>query len=181
MRVEPYILATGGINDEWRVISPGNNRPNATMSSNQVIQESLVWKFVQDWFSVSKDNNINEEIWGTSCNRDDCIMADTGNKCKIFCATDDAMFRRFKDDILPTYKSTSDSGEYWTPIVDSIRISPVGYVSDAGGTWRIEMSIARNNNTTFGILAYAKIAKSGKFHPSTMGYYIRDFNAYRIN
>ena len=179
VRVEPYVLATGGINDEWRVITPGNNRPRIEMTSNQIVQQSLVWKFVQDWFSISPNNDINAEMWDSSCQRTDCETFDASTPCKIFCATGDGLFRRFKEDVLPTYEEIADSGEYWAPVVDSIRVYPVGRVSDAGGTWRVEMSVITDDGTTMNIMAYAKVAQSKKFHPSTMGYYVTDFNAYR--
>ena len=50
-RVEPYILSTGGTNDEWMVIKPGDTQLKLEMTHDQVIQESLVWKFIQDWFT----------------------------------------------------------------------------------------------------------------------------------
>lgn len=181
VRVEPYILSTGGINDEWSVIQSSNSRPTIEMTSGQVIQQSLVWKFVQDWFSISNDNNINTELWDSSCKRTDCNTSDASHPCKILCASSDDLFRRFKEDVLPTYKQRVNAGEYWLPIANSIHIAPVGRVTDAGGTWRIEMSVGTSTGDTVKIMAYAKIAKSGKYHDSTMGYYITDFNAYRVN
>ena len=181
VRVEPYILATGGINDEWVVIAPSNERPRIEMSRNQVIQQSLLWKFVQDWFLISKDKEVNAKLWDSSCQRTDCDTSDTLTPCKIFCAVGDELFRRFKQDVLPTYEKIVSNTDSWSPNVDSIRITPVGRVSDAGGTWRVELSVTRGDGTIMNILAYAKIAQSRKFHDSTMGYYITDFNAYRIN
>lgn len=179
VRVEPYILTTGGINDEWQIIAPGANKPIIEMTGTQVVQESLVWKFVQNWFSVSGDGDANAQMWDTSCQRTDCDTYEAGTSCKLFCASSDDLFRRFREDVLPTYQEMYSQKEYWTPIVDSIRINPVGRVNDAGGTWRVEMSVATSGGEKISILAYAKVAQSKKYHPSTMGYYIADFNAYR--
>ena len=181
IRVEPYILTTGGINDEWQIVTQSNNRPQIEMTRSQVVQQSLIWKFVQDWFLISNEPDINAQLWDSSCQRTNCETTDASNPCKIFCNAGDDLFRRFSEDILPTYEQMAANGEYTSPNVDSIRIAPVGYVSDAGGTWRVEMSVATNYDNQIDIMAYVKVAKSGKYHDSTMGYYIADFSAYRIN
>lgn len=183
VHVEPYILATGGINDQWQVIKPGGGRPEIEMTGNQIIQQSLVWKFAQQWFSVLPDNSENENAWQTKCARADCDGYDASNKCAIFCATADSLFIRFKSDVLPTYEKLAATGEYWSPIVNSIRITPIGTINDLGGTWRVIMSVAIGGNDTMNVLAYARVARDPKIYinPKTLGYYIADFNAYRMN
>ena len=180
VRVEPYILTTNGVNDQWQIIKPGQERPTIEMTGNQAIQQSLVWKFVQDWFAISQDPNTNTEMWDNSCRRTDCDTSDATTPCKIYCTTSDDLFRRFHEDILPTYEDAATNGRYWTPIVNSIRTSPVGRVADVGGTWRVEASVSIGNGETMDILAYAKVARNPKSYTKTTGYYIADFNAYRI-
>jgi len=179
-RVEPYIFMTGGINDEWQIVRPGGGHPEVQMTTPQVVQESLVWKFVQDWFLISNDTNVNAQNWDNSCRRADCGTADGTTPCRIFCDTSDDLFRRFSEDILPQYKDLASANKYWTPIVKSIRTSPVGRIADVGGTWRVQMSVATNGDGNITIMAYAKVAQDKKSHPKNMGYYIADFNAYRI-
>jgi hypothetical protein len=89
------------------------------------------------------------------------------------------LFRRFRENILPTYERVANAGEQWNPVANSIHIAPVGRVTDAGGTWRIQMLVSTGDGTTMTIMAYAKVAKNPKSYPKTMGYYIADFNAYR--
>ena len=180
-RVEPYILATGGVNDEWQIVKPGNGHPEIKMTTNQVIQESVVWKFVQNWFLISDESELNESIWDTSCERIDCAITDGSKPCELFCMSSEKLFTRFKENILPTYQDIFNSGEYWTPNIDSIRISPVGDINNFGGTWRVKMSISTNFGEKIDIIAYAKVAQDIKSRPNTLGYYIADFNAYRIN
>ena len=181
VRVEPYILTTGGVNDEWQIVKSGQERPTIEMTTNQAIQESVAWKFVQNWFTISNETDINTNMWDTSCERSDCDTSDGTSPCQLFCVTSDNLFKRFKEDILPSYTTHFDAGEYWAPITKSIRIAPVGSVNDAGGTWRVQMSIMTSTNQILNVMAYAKIAKNVKTYPKTMGYYIADFNAYRIN
>ncbi len=181
VHVEPYILATGGINDEWKIIAPGTFRPEIKMTSNQIMQQSVVWKFAQNWFSISGEHDINANMWDTTCDRTDCDTTDGTNPCVIFCASGDNLFTRFKDDILPQYTDMAGAGTQWSVVVDSVRITPVGTITNAGGTWRVQLSVATSGNDTMHILAYAKVAQSPKLYPKTAGYYVADFNAYRVN
>ena len=179
VRVDPYILSTGGINDEWQIITPGGERPEIQMTADQAFQESVVWKFVQDWFTISTNNDINENLWDASCSRADCDTSDASTPCKIQCATSDNLFIRFQEQVLPTYEKIADNKQQWMPIVESIRITPVGNISSAGGTWRVQMMVNAIDEN-MGIMAYAKVAQNKKSYPKTMGYYIADFNAYRM-
>ena len=181
VHVEPYIIATGGINDQWQIIKPGGERPEIEMTAPQAVQISVLWKFVQNWFSISNNSDTNAAIWNTKCQRADCDTYDASNSCAIYCATSDNLFTRFRNDILPTYTNNAKLGEYWTPVVNSILITPVDNIIDAGGTWRIQMAVAMPDNKFMNVLAYAKIAQNIKSYPKTMGYYIVDFNAYRTN
>ena len=180
VHVEPYILLTGGINDQWQIIKPGGEQPETNMTGNQIIQQALIWKFAQQWFSVLPD--MDESIWNTSCKRVECDDSDISGNCALFCITDSALFNRFKDDILPEYKKLVAAGKYWIPDVNSISIVPVGTIDDYGGTWRVQMSITTGKNDSMEILAYAKVAHDIKTYtnPKTLGYYIADFNAYRM-
>ena len=180
VHVEPYILATGGVNDEWQIVRPGDGEvPEIKMTANQAVQESLVWKFANDWFTISQDAALNANMWDDSCRRTDCDTTDGSTPCKLFCVTGDDLFHRFVDNILPTYVDIADAGGYWIPIANSIRITPVGRVTDVGGTWRVQIPVSTDDNT-MQIMAYAKVARNIKSHPNTMGYYVADFNAYRI-
>lgn len=179
--VEPYILATGGINDEWQIIMPvANERPEIKMTSNQIMQQSVVWKFAQNWFSIFPDSNVNDNLWDTTCEREDCDTTDGSTPCQIFCTSGDNLFTRFKDDILPQYTDLENNGTQWSVVADSIRITPVDAITNAGGTWRVQMMVDTNRGETMHILAYAKVAQSKKPYPKTAGYYIADFNAYRV-
>ena len=148
------------------------------MTEAQVFQQSLVWKFTNDWFTISPDMELNDRMWDTSCRRTDCDTTDGTSPCGLFCASGDDLFRRFRENVLPTYQNLANAGEFWSPSPVSIHIDPVGRVIDAGGTWRIQMVVSMNGKNVQTI-AYAKVARNIKSHPKTMGYYIADFNAYR--
>ena len=179
VHVEPYILATGGVNDQWQIVRPGGEVPVTEMTEPQIFQESLVWEFANNWFTISRNSDLNTNMWDISCKRADCDTFDGSTPCRLFCATGDDLFRRFRQDVLPTYENMVASGDYMSPIENSIRIAPVGRVTDAGGTWRVQMLVSTNGGT-MQIMAYAKVARNIRSYPKTMGYYVADFNAYRV-
>ena len=182
-RVEPFIITTGGINDQWRVVMAGGENPAMQMTEPQVFQQSLVWRFARNWFGISPNHDTNAAIWATDCKREYCVsdIADT-RRCAIFCATSDEQFRRFSENVLPQYKELQNTGSTWFPVPDSMRIDPVGRVTDAGGTWRVQLTILTDGATgAIDIVAFAKVARATKYYSKTMGYYINDFNAYRVS
>ena len=182
-RMEPYIISTGDNNEQWRVSMAGGENPETEMTDAQVFQQSLIWRFVRNWFGISPNHDTNAAIWATDCKREYCASdaADTRH-CAIFCATGDEQFRRFSENVLPQYTEFEKAGSTWFPVADSMRIDPVGRVTDAGGTWRIRLTILTDGATgAMDIVAFATVARATKFYSKTMGYYINDFNAYRVS
>ena len=182
VRVEPYILATGGINDQWRVVMAGGETPSMNLTEGQVFQQSLLWRFTQNWFNISPNHEINSAVWDTKCKREQCLSDEIGTrKCALFCATGEDLFYRFSTDVLPMYTEYESANATWMVVPESIRIDPIGRISDSGGAWRIQVTILTGGTGAMDIVAYAKIAQNIKYYPATRGYYIADFNAYRVS
>ncbi len=182
VRVEPYVLATGGINDQWRVIMSGDGNPTAEMTDIQVFQQSLLWRFTQNWFNISPNHDNNSAVWNTECSRDDCMEERVASRnCAIFCSTGEKLFHNFSKDILPRYKSLESGGATWMVVPKSIRIEPVGNVSARGGSWRIMATILTGGTGAMDIIAYAIVEHTEKYFPATRGFYVSEFNAYRVS
>ena len=180
VRVEPYILATGGINDQWRVVIPDTGTATLNMTDAQLFQQSLLWHFAQDWFTISPDHNINADIWNPDCKREQCLSDRVGTKnCAIYCSTGEELFYRFSKDILPQYQAYESMNATW--MVVPRRIEPVGSISTKGGTWQIQLTILTGGTGAMDVIAYAKIEHNEKYFPNTRGYFIADFNAYRVS
>ena len=149
------------------------------------MQEAAIVHFVQNWFSISDTPLENESLWRTCDRTKECgNRRDTpyGDKsCAIYCATGEDMFSRFIYDIVPDYQMRSAMGERWVVDVDSIGISPFGSVGENGGTWRINVNVHSNVSAPINIVAFAKVVRNIKSYPKYMGFYIADFNAYKIN
>lgn len=182
-RIEPFILATGGVNDQWRIIMAGNNTPTTKMTGAQVFQQSLIWHFTQNWFSISQKPTTNADVWNTECEYDDCASGIGDSKhCAIYCATSDDLFRRFTANVLPQYRILESSGATWMVVPESMRIEPVGAVSDDRGTWRIRLTVLMDGgNRAMDVVAYARVERNSKYFPATRGYFVADFNAYRVS
>lgn len=182
VRVEPYILATHGINDQWRVIIADGETPKIKMTQGQALQQSLIWRFAQNWFSISTNHRINEATWDKDCEPQKCSSVITNaKKCAIFCAVGDVLFRQFSTNILPQYKELASAGVEWRPDSESMRIDPIGEVSDNGGTWRIQMTILTGGTGAMDVVAYARVGRDLRRSPATQGYFIENINAYRIS
>ncbi len=182
-RVEPYILATDGINDQWRIVMAGTETPTLEMTDAQLFQQSLVWRFTRNWFGISRNHNRNVAVWETKCAREQCT-GDTGDTrhCAIYCMSGDDLFYRFSESVLPNYIAMESAGATWFPVTESIRIDPIGAVSSDGGTWRIQLTILTDGGVAaMDIVGYATVARNMKYYPMTRGYYINNFNTYRIS
>ena len=66
-------------------------------------------------------------------------------------------------------------------MTDTIQITPVGGRDmQNGGIWRVQASVWSNINASFDVVAFVRVARAAGKYPMTMGYYVTDFNAYRI-
>ena len=48
------------------------------------------------------------------------------------------------------------------------------------GRWQVYVDVFSNINGLFKVLAFVEVGRDLQSHPATMGYYIKDFNSYRI-
>jgi hypothetical protein len=60
-------------------------------------------------------------------------------------------------------------------------MTPMGDVESSGAIWQIHTVIESNLYGPINIVAYATVANSKLDYPQTMGYYISDFNAYKLD
>ena len=182
MRTEPYILATGGINDQWRIVMATGEKQK--MTDAQLFQQSLIWRFTQNWFNISPNPEINAAVWDTECKREQCLSDEIDSKrCAIFCSSGDDLFYRFSTDVLPHLHAYQESNAMWMVVPESMRIEPVGHISENSGVWRVMLTILTGGTGAMDIVAYAHIERerTPRFFPSTRGYYVADFNAYRVS
>ena len=65
--------------------------------------------------------------------------------------------------------------------MSSVQMLPMGDVTEMGGVWQIRMTIKSKLYGPIQILAYANVLSNPELYPKTLGYYVADFNAYKLN
>jgi len=180
-RLNPFMISADNSTGEWKIV--GKNYETAEYSRGYTMQESVVGNFTKDWFEISADNSENENAW-KRCERNICISDNLmfgERSCSIYCRISDELFSRFSYEILPDYRQRSQNGETWKIDEKTLSILPRGKVSDHGGTWQVNATIDSSTLGRFDVKIFIKVAKNTTSYPQTMGFYVADFNAYRIN
>lgn len=164
----------------WTVVDRGNNNNQSPVF--KTMQEYVVGNFIKNWFNISTDLNENNAIW-EKCDRDKCrsdsLMFGTKD-CALYCAAGEDVYSKFAYDVLPNYTDVLNSGNSWKIDINSIEILPNGAVTKNGGSWIINATVLTSDGT-FKIQAFAKIGLNRINYPHTMGFYVADFNSYRID
>jgi hypothetical protein len=180
-RLEPFMISTDNSTGEWRVI--GRNSGTVEYPRTYTMQESVVGNFIKDWFKISADNSENENAW-KACERNVCTSDNLmfgEHSCSIYCSVSDELFSRFSYEILPDYKQRFQDGETWKIDEKKLSVLPAGKISDRGGTWQVTVTVNSTKLGQFNVKIFLKIAKNTTSYPQTMGFYVADFNAYRMN
>lgn len=184
MRLDPFLISVDRVTGAWNVIgrSPTYRR---TASIYDTTQEAVAGNFFQSWFYISGDSAENDNVW-RQCAIAECSGAETlgysGRRCAISCGAGDKLYDSFIKTVMPTYHLRAGAGETWMVITDTMQITPIGNIDpQAGGVWRIHASVSSSINGDFRVVAFVRVARAIGRYPMTLGYYVSDFNAYRMN
>lgn len=178
-RLVPFLISTNNDTGEWTVVGRGN--AVTELSATRTMQESLIAQFARNWFTISANESENRGAW-RRCERAACADNNMyGGTCVISCAAGEDMYSRFEYDVMPNYLVRQGNGETWQFIEDGMVITPTGDVGQGGGTWVLTGIVQSNMDGDIEIKAFVKIARNNGNFPQTMGFYIADFNAYRMN
>ncbi len=183
-RIDPFIVSVDNFTGQWTVVGHTHGNGPIEYPVIQSLQESMLGNFTADWFTIS-DESENNAMWQT-CERTEACKTDNtfayGDKtCALFCASGQDLFSQFIYNVVPDYQERVANGEQWTVNKNKIYMEPVGRVSENGGTWRIKTTIQSNISGNIDVIAFAKVARNTSLYPQTLGYYVADFNAYKIN
>lgn len=177
----PFLISIDSLTGEWVVVTyPGEHEKS--IPQYQYIQEKLVHDFVKDWFTISANQNINEDIW-KRCSVDECNAPEqfnpTNKVCALSCKASSTLFDIFTSRVLTDYKARiAQADEKWTPRKNII-ITPKN-VSESHSIWQVYTTINSSVNGNFDVLVFVDIERDINLYPSTFGYYINQFNAYRV-
>lgn len=184
-RVDPFVVSVDELTGEWIIVGHSHGNGPVEISAIESLQQSVVGNFMENWFTISGDTAENDARWQT-CNRSsECSiennLAYSDNTCVLYCASGEDLFTRFIYNIVPDYQTRVLAGEEWVVDKMDFQFEPAGQISNDGGTWRITATIQSNISGNIDIVAFAKVARNLENYPQTFGFYVADFNAYKIN
>jgi len=178
--LSPVLISANDNDGVWQIVGDDNNTKQYTVF--RTMQEYVIGNFVKEWFNISKDKSENDNAW-KKCERDDC-RSDTimfgSRTCSLYCASGEDVYSKFTYNVLPDYQSLTESGNSWAVDMNTIEIIPDGKISENGGSWHITANVLSVSDL-YAVRIFIKIARNKINYPHTMGFYVADFNAYRIN
>ena len=183
----PFLISTDPFTNEWSVITYPRKQEKEKMEQYQIVQEKLVSDFVKNWFTISGNIRDNKIRW-QECSTYDCSFSQQFNpnnkECVLFCMSDKKVFDMFTEKVLPEYTARMEqASERWD--VERFGFPMIALlprkVTESGSSWQVYVQVYSSINGYFNVLAFVKVGRSQDYYPATLGYYIKDFNAYRIN
>lgn len=184
VQVHPFLVSINKITGNWEIVGHQHGT-ELEMPTTQALQESVLGKFVRNWFWIAENQDINTKRWemcdrASACAPENKTGVETG-ACGIYCLTGNDMFSRFSVHVKPGHQARASNGEVWRIDMSSIRMTPIGEVAPNGGAWQIHAKIISNKTAPIQILAYVSVGRNMDSYPQTLGYYVADFNAYKMN
>ena len=182
--VTPFLISFNPNGERWTVVEYDNH--SSEIPAYYVLQESLLDKFARDWFTIYDNIQLNQANWSKECarNSSECreTSVDSVDTCAIYCACSDSVYTNFEKVVLPVYSGLEvDSAAVWT--VKNVSIKPLysmKSITKYGGMWRLDISVQTNTGPLY-FTGFAQVRYDREIYPRTMGYYVSDFNTYRMN
>lgn len=178
----PFLISINPITEDWTVMAYPEEKEKP-IPQHEYIQEKLVHDFVKDWFTISDDENINKDIWA-QCSKDECkspLQFNPMNKfCAIACKSAHAVFEDFEKKVIPNYQARiTQAGEKWSILPRRILINKI-FTSEKSSKWQVYTAIHSSLQGDFDVLIFIDVERDADLYPATFGYYINQFNSYRI-
>ena len=178
----PLLISADPMTSDWTVVAyPEKTRK---ITTDEIIQENLVRKYVEYWFNINRDNAINESLWKV-CENHDCNSLeqyDPMNKqCALFCSSGSEIFQQFTEKIIPEYRARIEQKSETMRVVSQL-ITPPVQTETGPNIWQSFATIDSSLNGRFSVLVFLELGqdKKGKYS-ANLGYYVKDFNAYRMS
>jgi len=179
----PLVIYADAPNGEWELIAP--KKQETKIPYYVAMQKSLVGIITEKWFRIAGDMKQNEKMW-SECSRETvCSKRVTSNLkmtqgCDLFCLTGDTVFSDFEDNVLSTYRARESAGETWFVIPSSVKIESLGTPTEKGGLWRVNATILSNKIGKMDVIAFVEVSRQNAQYLQTLGFYVSNFNSYKI-
>ncbi len=194
-RIDPFLVSINPVTGMWNNV--GHSHGENTVDINRAMQESVAGQFVENWFTISEMAQLNNARW-QPCRRDE--ITDTNdteyadNTYAISCRASQELYSHFVRDVMPEYTQRVENGERWVLDRARIQIEPVSVPTvktgmfsapvetfEHGATWRMWTVIQSNISGDMNVVAFIKINRDVARYPETMGFFVTEFNAYKLN
>lgn len=186
VQVQPFLVSINSLTGQWKTID-NNDEKSINITVAQSMQESVLTKFVQYWFWVSDSDIVNSARWRECDRKIDCGLEvekkgiDIEGDCAIYCLVGNDLYKKFVENVLPTYQSVILNNNVWQTDLHSLILTPIGNINNAGGIWQVQFTVLQNGQKPLRILGYANVANNYDAYQKTLGYHVTKFNAYKIN
>ena len=101
-------------------------------------------------------------------------------KCAISCRADSAVFDDFTKNVLLNYRARiNQAKEEWTISNKGLLINPI-VTSENSSKWQVYAIVQSSIMGNFDVLVFVDVERDIQLYPATFGYYIKQFNSYRI-
>ncbi len=178
----PLLISADPWTADWSIAAYPEDTSKIT--TNQIIQENLVRKYVEYWFNINKDYSLNEALWKTCTNRD-CDSLERYDpmdmQCALYCSSGTELFQQFTEKIIPEYRDRIEQESETMHVVAQL-ITPPSQAENTSNIWQSFATIMSSKNGMANVLVFLELGqdKKGKY-PANSGYYVQDFNAYRVS
>ncbi|MBR1380140.1 MAG: hypothetical protein IJ560_00935 [Alphaproteobacteria bacterium] len=184
--VRPCIISVDSRTGNWNTITDdGGVNGVAVLSPEYAVQQSLVGRFAVDWMTISETQSKNADLWRKCDRARDCVPDGTviyGNgACAIYCASGDELYNTFVNDVIPEYSARALGGDAWRIVYNTLKVIPLSEPTRNGGTWQVYATVRSAIHGDIQVVAYVRVARNTEYYWQTLGFYVSEFNAYRIN
>ncbi len=183
-KIDPFLISVNPATGTWTLVGHGHMRQH---SATYLMQESLVRNFVENWFAVSSNPVANDARW-EMCDMATCASDEyrgvMSSRCALSCISSPQLMEKFVYNIVPTYQDYVANGMEQVINMSTLNVAPISgpdTITDAGGTWQISGTILTKAGAKINIMAFATVGRMADQYSKTMGFYIADFNAYKMN
>lgn len=184
-REHPFLISINQITGQWEVVSHHHSR-DREISAARSLQEVVIIKFINNWFRISSDDIANEMIWqqcdsrASACTLDNSSSAEI-EQCALYCVTADGLFAEFTKNQLLTYQQRYLRGEVWSVDMPSMQLLPLTTPTWGGATWQARFSVISNLNSRMDVFAILQVENNKEIFPHNLGFYVSEFNSYKVN
>lgn len=197
IQIHPFLISINNITGQWTVVGHQHGDMH-TIDGMQSIQESVIGRFIRDWFRVSNNPNVNDFTWATppedfQCTWDNDTRSDSGigtdgfmriqNNYNLYCLSAPSVRNMFLEDIVPAHRDLYAQGDFQSVDMSTLQLMsiPVQSSSQMYALWQATFTIRTQKSGPISVLAYIQLSFDFDTYPKTFGFYVSEFNAYKTN